>query len=134
MFIGGVEVEATSGETFTTVNPATGETLATVARADAADVDRAVASAREGFAIWSAMTGAARGRIMLRAAAILRERNDELAHLEVLDTGKPIAEASVVDVGGPGVHDRLALLGTIRRPHQPRPRYPRRARGDSPRR
>ncbi len=98
LFIGGVEVGATSGETFTTVNPATGETVATVARADSADVDRAVASAREGFVIWSAMTGAERGRVMLRAAAILRERNDELAHLEVLDTGKPIAEASTVDV------------------------------------
>ena len=98
LFIDGAEVAATSGETFTTVNPATGETLATVAQAGAADVDRAVASARRGFAIWSAMTGAERGRIMLRAAAILRGRNDELAHLEVLDTGKPIAEASIVDV------------------------------------
>ncbi len=98
LFIGGVEVAAESGETFTTVNPATQEVLATVARAGAADVDRAVASAREGFAEWSAMTGAERGRMMLRAAAVLRERNDELAHLEVLDTGKPIAEASTVDV------------------------------------
>ena len=98
LFIGGVEVAAESGETFTTVNPATQEVLATVARAGAADVDRAVASAREGFAVWSAMTGAERGRIMVRAAAILRERNDELAYLEVLDTGKPIAEASTVDV------------------------------------
>ena len=98
LFIGGVEVDATSGETFTTVNPATGETLATVAHAGAADVGRAVVSARAGFAIWSAMTGAERGRAMLRAAAILRDRNDELAHLEVLDTGKPIAEASSVDV------------------------------------
>ena len=98
LFIGGVEVKATSGETFTTTNPATGETLATVAQAGATDVDRAVASAREGFAVWSVMTGAERGRIMLRAAAILRERNDELAHLEVLDTGKPVAEASIVDV------------------------------------
>jgi betaine-aldehyde dehydrogenase len=44
------------------------------------------------------MTGAERGRILVRAATILRERNDELAHLEVLDTGKPIAEASTVDV------------------------------------
>ena len=98
LFINGEEIAATSGQTFTTVNPATGETLATVAQAGAADVDRAVASARDGFAVWSAMTGAERGRIMLRAAAILRERNDELAHLEVRDTGKPIAEASIVDV------------------------------------
>lgn len=98
LFIGGTEVAAESGETFTTVNPATQDLLATVARAGANDVDRAVASARDGFAVWSAMTGAERGRIMLRAAATLRERNDELAHLEVLDTGKPIAEASAVDV------------------------------------
>ena len=52
LFIGGVEVKAASGETFTTTNPATGETLATVAQAGATDVARAVASAREGFAVW----------------------------------------------------------------------------------
>ena len=98
LFIGGVAVPAQSGETFTTINPATGEALASIAHADADDVGRAVDSASEGFEVWSAMTGAERGRIMLRAAAILRERNDELAHLEVLDTGKPIAEASTVDV------------------------------------
>ncbi len=98
LFIGGAEVAARSGETFTSVNPATGEVLATIAHADADDVDRAVDSARAGFEVWSVMTGAERGRILLRAAAILRERNDELAHLEVLDTGKPIAEASSVDV------------------------------------
>ena len=90
--------DATSGETFTTRNPATGEVLAEVGQASAADVDRAVASAREGFAVWSAMTGAERARVLHRAVAILRDRNDELARLEVLDTGKPIAEASTVDV------------------------------------
>ncbi len=98
LFVGGIEVRAQSGESFETVNPATGEVLATVDHANASDVDRAVESAQQGFAMWSAMTGAERGRIMLRAAAMLRARNDELAHLEVLDTGKPIAEASTVDV------------------------------------
>ena len=98
LFIGGAEVASESGETFTIINPATQEPLATVAHADARDVDRAVLSARAGFAVWSAMTGAERGRILMRSAAFLRERNDELAHLEVLDTGKPIAEASTVDV------------------------------------
>ncbi|MGZ6997192.1 MAG: betaine-aldehyde dehydrogenase [Acidimicrobiia bacterium] len=98
LFVGGCEVRAGSGASFTTSNPATGEVLATVDRADSADVDGAVASAREGFTAWSALTGAARGRILLRAAAILRERNEELARLEVLDTGKPIAEATTVDV------------------------------------
>ncbi len=98
LYIDGAMVAAGSGEAFVSVNPATRAPIATVAHADASDVDRAVASARAGFAEWSARTGADRGRVLLRAAAILRERNDELAHLEVLDTGKPIAEASTVDV------------------------------------
>lgn len=97
-FIHGEVVDSTSGETFPTLNPATGEILAEVQQASAEDVDRAVASAREGFQVWAAMTGAERGRILQRAVALLRERNDELARLEVLDTGKPIAEARVVDV------------------------------------
>lgn len=98
LFIHGASVAAGSGETFETINPATGEVLTTVDHADAADVDRAIASAREGFAEWSQMTGAERGRVLNRAATLLRERNDELAHLEVLDTGKPVAEARAVDV------------------------------------
>lgn len=98
LFIHGEEVGATSGETFSSVNPATGEVIATVHQASDADVDRAVASARDGFAEWSAMTGAERGRILNRAVALLRGRNDELARLEVTDTGKPIAEALEVDV------------------------------------
>ncbi len=103
LYINGVEVESVSdpsaaGATFVTRNPATGETLAEIACAGAEDVDRAVASATAGFREWSALTGAARGRILLRAAGLLRERNDELARLEVLDTGKPIAEAEAVDV------------------------------------
>lgn len=98
LYIDGRACDATSGETFTTINPATGEVLATVQHAGDADVDRAVESAQRGFAVWSAMTGTERGRILSRAVAILRERNDELAHLEVLDTGKPISEAIAVDV------------------------------------
>ena len=98
LFINGAEVASNSGETFETINPATREVLATVAHADAGDVDRAVAAAQDALVDWSVMKPAERGRIMMRAAAILRERNDELAHLEVLDTGKPIAEASSEDV------------------------------------
>jgi len=90
--------DAASGETFETRNPATGEVLAQVQQASAADVEAAVASAKEGFAVWSAMTGTERSRILLRAVALLRERNDELARLEVLDTGKPLQEARLVDI------------------------------------
>src|SRR5690606_22407156 len=98
LFIEGREVPATSGETFESLDPARGEVIAVVDQASEEDVDRAVESARRGFEVWSAMTGAERARIMNRAARILRERNDELARLEVMDTGKPIAEALEVDV------------------------------------
>jgi hypothetical protein len=98
LFIGGRFVDATSGETFETLNPATGEVVAVVDHAGDGDVDRAVQAAREAFRDWAGMTGSERGRILHRAASLLRERNDELALLEVSDTGKPISEASTVDV------------------------------------
>jgi betaine-aldehyde dehydrogenase len=98
LFIGGVRREATSGERFETRNPADGAVLATVDVAGEADVEAAVEAAREGFRVWSRMTGIERGRILMRAAALLRERNDALAKLETRDTGRPISETSVVDV------------------------------------
>ncbi|MBI1778241.1 MAG: betaine-aldehyde dehydrogenase [Proteobacteria bacterium] len=98
LFIGGRSVDAVSGESFETVNPATGRAIARVQIAGPEDVERAVVSAEKGFALWSAMTGAERGRILMRAVQLLRERNRELAELEVADTGKPIQEAVAVDV------------------------------------
>ena len=89
---------ATSGEAFTTSNPATGEILATITAADAGDIDRAVAAAEAGQAVWAAMTGTERGRVLRRTADLLRSRNAELAELETRDTGKPISETGVVDV------------------------------------
>ncbi len=97
-YIGGAYVDATSGETFATINPATGEKLADVQQCSAADIDKAVAAAKQGQAQWAAMTGIERARILHKAVAILRERNDELAQLEVQDTGKPIQEADCVDI------------------------------------
>lgn len=88
----------TGGATFETRNPATGEVLAEIEIAGEAEVDAAVEVARKGQKLWAKMTGAERGRILKRAADLLRARNDELARLETLDTGKPIQETSVVDV------------------------------------
>ncbi|MFK8250352.1 betaine-aldehyde dehydrogenase [Ancylobacter terrae] len=88
----------TGGATFETINPATGEVLAAIEIAGEAEVEAAVAAARAGQKTWAAMGGAARGRILTRVAQLLRARNDELARLETLDTGKPIQETSVVDV------------------------------------
>ncbi|HET7846530.1 MAG TPA: betaine-aldehyde dehydrogenase [Acidimicrobiia bacterium] len=98
LYIGGRFHDATSGETFDTINPATGEVITSVQHAGPSDVDRAVASAREGFLIWREMSGAERGRILNKAASLLRENNEEISRLEVLDTGKPLQEAIAVDV------------------------------------
>ena len=72
--------------------------LAKVQRASREDVERAVQSAVEGQKVWAAMTAMQRSRILRRAVDILRERNDELAALETLDTGKPLAETRSVDI------------------------------------
>jgi betaine-aldehyde dehydrogenase len=113
LYIGGEYVDASSGTTFDTFNPATGEKLATVQQASAADIDRAVQSAREGQRKWAALTAMQRSRILRRAVELLRERNDELAQLEMLDTGKPIAETRAVDiVTGADVIEYYAGLAT----------------------
>ena len=83
---------------FTTINPATGVVIAEVRIDGPAEVEAAVATARVAQRQWGAMTGTERGRILRRAADLLRERNDELAELETRDTGKPIQETRVVDV------------------------------------
>jgi betaine-aldehyde dehydrogenase len=81
------------------VNPATGEVICEVAAADAALVDQAVARAAEAQRVWLAMSAAVRGRVLMEVAHRLRERKQELARLEVLDTGKPIQEAPEADIG-----------------------------------
>jgi betaine-aldehyde dehydrogenase len=96
-FVNGQHLQG-SGERFESLNPATGQAYAVVHDASQSDVDAAVAAAHAGFLIWSAMTGTERGRILRRAADILRSRNEELAALEVQDCGKPIQEALAVDV------------------------------------
>ena len=113
LYIHGKLVDATSGKTFQTVNPATGEVIAEVQVANKADVERAVASAAEGQKVWAAMTAMERSRILRRAVDILRERNDDLARLETLDTGKAVSETTTVDiVTGADVLEYYAGLAT----------------------
>ncbi len=83
---------------FDTFNPATGEHLATIAIDGPAQVDAAVQRAAAAQKEWAKVPGAERGRILQRAADLLVARNDELARLETLDTGKPIQETIAVDV------------------------------------
>lgn len=98
LYIDGAYVPAAAGDTFDTINPANGEVLAKVHEAGLDDVERAVAAARKGQKVWAAMTAMQRSRILRRAVDILRERNDELAALETLDTGKPLSETASVDI------------------------------------
>ncbi len=97
-FVHGRFLANSTGETFPVVNPATGQVIYEVEIADDAVQQAAIESARAGFAEWSAMTAIDRSRILLKAVGLLRERNDELAAVEVRDTGKPWQEAEAVDV------------------------------------
>ncbi|EHR6735061.1 betaine-aldehyde dehydrogenase [Vibrio parahaemolyticus] len=97
-YIDGAMYIGCSEEHFTTYNPANGEPLANIKQANQSDMEAAIESAKRGFEVWSAMTAIERSRILNKAVAILRERNDELAALEVADTGKPIQEAIAVDI------------------------------------
>jgi phenylacetaldehyde dehydrogenase len=99
LFIGGKWMPAASGKTFETPDPATGETLARIAEGDAEDINRAVRAARAAFdGPWSRMTPSERGRIIWRIGDLILEHADELAQLESLDNGKPVAVARVADI------------------------------------
>src|SRR5271165_2783231 len=100
MFINGKWVEAASGKTFPSYNPATGEVLAQVAEGDREDVDRAVKAARKAFdhGPWGEMAASERGRLIWKLGDLIEEHLEEFAQLESLDNGKPLAVARVADV------------------------------------
>jgi phenylacetaldehyde dehydrogenase len=101
LLIDGEWVDAGRGQTFDTVDPATEAVLCEVARAGAADVDRAVAAARRAFdddAGWRTMSGAERARIVWRIGELIDEHADELARLESIDNGKPMHIARAGDL------------------------------------
>ena len=100
--IDGEHVDAASGETFESVNPATGRALGEVAAGGAEDVDRAVRAARRAFdqGSWSEASPADRKRVLVRLAELIGEHGDELALLDSLDMGKPVEDAVSVDVPG----------------------------------
>jgi len=100
LLIGGQWVEARSGKTFETYNPATGEVLAHVAEGDRADIDLAVAAARKAFetGLWPDTSPAERGRLLRKLSDLIEQHHEELAELETLDNGKPLLFSRIVDV------------------------------------
>ena len=96
-FINGAYVEDTAGAEIDVIFPATGEVIAKLHSATPAIIEQAITSSLAAQKDWAAMTGTERGRILRRAADIMRERNHDLSVLETLDTGKPYQETSVAD-------------------------------------
>lgn len=97
-FVDGEFLPNKSAQTFSVINPAKDEVMYKVEIADEFVQQKTIESAKRGFEVWSALLPVERSRILQRAASLLRERNDELAKIEVLDTGKPLQEAECVDV------------------------------------
>jgi len=99
-FIAGERCKAAAGETFDTLNPASGKVLAEVAKCADPDVDRAVLAARNAFdsGVWSKAAPARRKAVLVRLAQLIDEHTEELALLEALEAGKPIGECLGLDI------------------------------------
>ncbi|MBV1816267.1 aldehyde dehydrogenase [Pseudomonas viridiflava] len=110
-FIQGEYTHAASGETFDCISPVDGRVLASIASCDAADAERAIASARSTFTsgVWSRLAPSKRKAAMIRFAGLLKQNADELALLETLDMGKPISDSLGVDI--PGAANALSWSG-----------------------
>ncbi|HMC79747.1 MAG TPA: aldehyde dehydrogenase family protein, partial [Acidimicrobiia bacterium] len=98
LFIGGEFVDALDGRTLPTLNPHDGSTLADVAEAGPADIDRAADAARSAFPAWRDTPAAERGHLLLKLADAIEADAAELARLESLDTGHPINDSTKLDV------------------------------------
>ncbi len=96
-FVNGRHIDDTDGAAIDIVYPATGKAFAKVYAATPAVIEAAVASAQAAQPLWAAKSGTERGRILRRAADIIRDRNRELSTLETYDTGKPLQETLVAD-------------------------------------
>ena len=97
-FIDGALTTGSNRESWINYNPANNNPLGEVFQANDQDIDAAVNSSEKAFHIWRTKTGAERGRVLVKAAHILRSRLDQLAFLETQDVGKPISESLAVDI------------------------------------
>ena len=98
LFIDGAHVDALDGRTLAVLNPHDNRTIAHVALAGAADVDRAVVAAQRAFPRWSRLAAGERGRLLLKLADAIEANSEELARLETLNTGHPIRDTRGLDV------------------------------------
>ncbi|WP_170529596.1 betaine-aldehyde dehydrogenase [Ruegeria arenilitoris] len=120
-FIDGEYVEDTAGTPIDVIYPATGEVIARLHSATPQIIEQALTSAKRAQKAWAAMTGTERGRVLRRAADIMRERNRELSTLETHDTGKPLQETLVADAtsGADAMEYFGGLAGSLTGEHIP---------------
>lgn len=111
LWIGGQWRDPVGGGTMPVIDPATGAEATRVAAATVADVAAATSAARDAFAGWAALPARERSRVLLRVAALMRERSEELAQAESLDVGKPITFARMIDVNNSA--DLYEYYGTL---------------------
>lgn len=120
-FVNGAYVEDTSGIPLPVIYPATGKVIANLFEATPAIMEKALSSAKDAQKEWAARSGTERGRVLRRAADIIRERNRELSVLETYDTGKPLSETLYVDAtsGADALEYFGGLAGSLTGEHIP---------------
>lgn len=95
LFINGAWTPGAAGKTLTVLNPATGDALGTLAHAELADLDRALAAAERGFQVWRRISAYERSKIIRKAAGLLRDRAETIARWLTQEQGKPLGEAKL---------------------------------------
>ena len=108
LLIDGAWSDASTGKTIAVVNPATEDVIGQVAHASRDDLDRALAAAERGFAVWSAISAFERSKLMRKAAELLRARADKIAALMTLEQGKPLAQSKAETLGAADTIDWFA--------------------------
>lgn len=108
LFIDGAWRPATGGRTIPVLNPATGQSIGTVAWADKSDLDAALAAAAKGFEVWRKMSAYDRAKLMRRAADNLRARAEEIAVMMTLEQGKPLAQSRMETLAAADIIDWFA--------------------------
>jgi len=108
LLIDGDWTKARGGRTIPVANPATGETIGSVAHADRSDLDRALEAAEKGFDVWRKISAYDRAKLMRKAAGLLRDRADTIASVMTMEQGKPLAEAKMETLAGADVIDWFA--------------------------
>ncbi len=111
LFIDGQWCAAASGRTIPVVNPATHQEIGTVAYAEKADLDRALEAADKGFKAWRKVSAFERGKVMRKAAELLRQRAEDIAKIMTYEQGKPLAESKQETLAGADVIDWFAEEG-----------------------